>query len=369
MSQQQNTGEKTEKPTQKKLRDARREGQVAKSKDLTHTAVTLAWIVVLVGFAGWFAGRLAQLLDATWVQIGQLSVETLLGAGISAAKVLVILTVVPLTLVAAVGILVEFLQAGPVLAPKRIAPKPSNIGISQGLKRIFSVDNLFEVIKSIAKTIVLVAIVAIIALSSLNSIVLLPTADVLIYSETNNRLLLLLFVWVVVLFTLFSIADWLYQKYSFERKQRMSKYDIKRENKEQDGDPHTRGARRSLHRQWATQNAQEAARQANAVIVNPTHIAVAVFYKAGETLVPTISAKGEGHLAQLIRESAQEAGVPIVRNINLARTLNFRCEEEDFIPEDLFDAVAEVLVWAENLRRGVDNDRRADNRSGLPQHY
>jgi len=356
MGQQQNTGEKTEKPTQKKLRDARREGQVAKSKDLTHTAVTFAWIVVLVGLAGWFAGRLAQLLDATWVQVGQLSMETLIGAGVAAAKVLLWLTVVPLALVAAVGNLVEFLQAGPVLAPKRIAPKPSNVGISQGLKRIFSMDNLFEVAKSIAKTAVLISIVTLIALSSLNSIVLLPTADVLIYSETNNRLLLLLFTWVVVLFCFFSIADWMYQKYSFERKQRMSKYDIKRENKEQDGDPHTRGARRSLHRKWATQNAQQASREANAVVVNPTHIAVALYYKAGDTLVPIISAKGEGDLARLMRESAEGAGVPVVRNVDLARGLNFRCEEDDYIPEDLFDAVAEVLAWAERLKNEVDSN-------------
>ncbi len=356
MGQQQNTGEKTEKPTQKKLRDARREGQVAKSKDLTHTAVTFAWIVVLVGLAGWFAGQIAQLLDATWVQIRHVSSETLVGAGVSAAKVLLWLTVVPLTLVAAVGSLVEFLQAGPVFAPKRIAPKPSNVGISQGLKRIFSMDNVFEVAKSIAKTIVLVSIVTLIALSSLDAILLLPTADVLIYSETSNRSLLLLFVWVVVFFSLFSIGDWMYQKYSFERKQRMSKYDIKRENKEQDGDPHTRGARKSLHRQWATQSVQQAARQANAVVVNPTHIAVALFYKSGETLVPMISAKGEGEIARLIREGAEDAGVPVIRNIDLARTLNFRCEEDDYIPEDLFDAVAEVLAWAERLKRELDGD-------------
>ena len=217
-------------------------------------------------------------------------------------------------------------------------------------------DNLFEVAKSIAKTIVLISIVTLIALSSLRAILLLPTADVLIYSETNNRLLLLLFAWVVALFCFFSIADWMYQKYSFERKQRMSKYDIKRENKEQDGDPHTRGARRSLHRQWASQSAQQAARQANAVVVNPTHIAVALYYKAGETLVPIISAKGEGDLARLIRESAEDAGVPVVRNIDLARSLNFRCEEDDYIPEDMFDAVAEVLAWAERLKAEADSN-------------
>lgn len=350
MGQQQNTGEKTEKPTRKKLRDARREGQVAKSKDLTHTAVTFAWCVVLMGLAGWFTGRLAQLLEATWVQIGQLSLETLIDAGFAAGKVVLWLTIVPLVLVAGVGSLVEFLQAGPVLAPKRIVPKVSNIGISQGMKRIFSMDNLFEAAKSIAKTIILISIVTLTALSSLKSILLLPTADMLIYSEMNNRLILLLFAWVVALFCFISIADWMYQKYSFERKQRMSKHDIKRENKEQDGDPHTRGARRSLHRQWATQSAQHAARQANAVVVNPTHIAVALYYKAGETLVPMISAKGEGDLARLIRETAEDAGVPVVRNIDLARSLNFRCEEDDYIPEDLFDAVAEILAWAERVR-------------------
>lgn len=356
---QQNTGEKTEKPTQKKLRDARREGQVGKSKDLTHTAVTLAWAVIILSLTGWMADRIAANLEDTWVRIEHLSIEHLLAAAYSSARTLTVLTIVPLSLAAVVGVLTEFLQTGPILAPKKIAPKMSNIGITQGFKRMFSVDNLFEVIKSIAKTLVLVVIFGVIALSSLDAIVKLPTADVLAYAKITSHLIMQLFFWVIALFSGFSLIDWLYQKHSFLRKQRMSKYDIKKENKDQDGDPHTRGERRSLHRQWASEGASTAARQARAVVVNPTHIAVALAYEPGETDVPVISAKAEGRAAALLRKLAEDAGVPVLRNVQLARELHFRCATDDLIPEDLFDAIAEVLTWADALReeRGTANER------------
>lgn len=350
----QDTGEKTEQPTQKKLRDARREGQVGKSKDLTHTAGTLAWALVLVTLSGWMAGRVAALLEETWIRIEHLSVEHLLAAGYASGKVLLILTIVPLALAAVVSSLAEFLQTGPILAPKKIAPKMSNIGLSEGFKRMFSVDNLFEVAKSIAKTAVLLVIVILIARASLDAMVLLPIADVMAYPRLTLQLLVRLFFWVIALFTVFSIIDWLYQKHSFLRKQRMSKYDVKKEHKDQDGDPNTRGERRSLHRQWATEGAGTAVRAAKALVVNPTHIAVAIAYEPGDIDVPLVCGKAEGPGALAMREVATQIGVPVLRNVMLARELHYRCEPDDVIPEDLFDTVAEVLVWADSLRAAAE---------------
>lgn len=344
-----NTGEKTEKPTAKKLRDARREGQVAKSRDLTQTLLMLAWVIVLLALAGVTGERLAELLQSTLLEIGKLEPGSNRRVGVAALEALVGLTLAPLAIVAVVGIFCEFLQVGPVVAPKRIAPKASHLSVTQGLKRIFAVDNLFETAKSLVKTAVIVAVAATIALFSLNTLLVMPRSDPVTAFRASGGLIVLLFVAVSILFVFVSLADWLYQRYSFEKKQRMSKQDVKRENKEQDGDPQTRGARRSLHREWATRSAARAARRANVVVVNPTHIAVALYYRKRETIAPVVSAAGQGTLARVIRQQAEAAGVPVIRSVGLARALSRRCAVDDLVPDDLFDAVAEVIAWAEEI--------------------
>lgn len=345
------SGEKTEKPTAKKLKDARKEGNVAKSQDLSHTATTLIWALLFAGLGGFYADRLGSLLQQAWVEIGELSPQAIVALSSSAAQTLLWLTVLPLALASVVGILVEFMQAGPVLSFKKITPQGSHINPAEGLKRVFSMDNLFEVFKAIAKTLVIMAIVTLLLLTHLDEILQLPRRDVLSYAKVDHYLLLWLMAWVVALFLFFSIADWLYQKFSHEKKLRMSMHDIKEEHKEQEGDPQIKGKRKQIHKQLATQNVQQAAQRASAVVVNPTHIAVALYYQPEETVVPMITAKGEGDMARLIREAAEDAGVPVMRNVLLARQLNYRGDEDDFVPQDLFDAVAEVLAWAERVRQ------------------
>ncbi len=350
MSDDSGTGEKTERPTSKRLQDARKEGNVPKSKDLSQTVTTLIWALLLIGLSGFFSDRIGALLEQAWVDVGEVSITTVASLGFSALKTLLWLTLVPLGLVGAVGILSEFLQAGPVLSFKKIIPRFDTLNPAQGLKRIFSLDNIFETGKSIFKTAVLIAVTLFLVLNHLNDLINLMRNEVTDYAELLRRLLFLLMSWIVALFLFFSILDWFYQKFSHLKKLRMSKYDIKREHKDQEGDPQLKGKRKQLHRQWANQNARRAAREASAIVVNPTHIAVALFYRPEETVVPIITVKGEGPVALMIRSAAEEAGVPIVRNIPLARALNYRGDEDDFVPEDLFEAVAEVLAWAEFVK-------------------
>ncbi len=352
MSQQDNnTGEKTEKASPKKLRDARQEGNVAKSRDMSQTVTTLIWALILVGMSGFFADTMGRLLLQTWQTVPELSHQTMLNNMASAAKTLLILTMAPLACVAVVGILVEFIQAGPVFAVKRITPQFNRLDPSQGVKRIFSMDNIVEVTKSMLKTGVLLVLIIILIWQYLPQIMQLPQSNLLAYINIEHHMLLLLMSWIIALFLLFSIGDWLYQKFSHAKKLRMSKYDVKKEHKQQEGDPMLKGKRKQLHRQWANQDARQATRSASALLVNPTHISIALYYQPEETAVPVISAKGEGDLAKLMRETARHEGVPIVRNIPLARALNYRGEEDDFIPEDLFQAVAEVIAWAEMVRQ------------------
>ena len=344
-------GEKTEQPTPKRLRDARRDGDVPKSRDLTQTATMLVWILLLIGLSGYAADRLSSLLEYSWTQVDLASADALYDAGAAAVKTLVLLTVLPLSILALCGILVEFLQTGAVFAPKRIAPQASRLNPADGFKRIFCVDNLFEIVKSLLKTALIAGLLFMVTKQYLPDILRLPAAGISAYVGLDRRLIVMLCVWTGVAFAFVSAADRLYQGYSHRKRLRMSKDEVRREHKQDEGDPQLRGHRQGLHRQWSTQNAPQAAREATALVVNPTHIAVAILYEPERTAVPTITAKGEGDLALLMRRAAEEAGVPVIRNIPLARALNFHCEEEDFIPEAYFDAVAEIIASVERLRR------------------
>lgn len=346
------SGEKTEQPTAKRLRDARRDGDVPKSQDLNHTVTTLVWTLLLLGLSGFAADRIGSLLDFTWTQTDLSSPTALRDVGIAVLKTFALLTILPLGIVALCGAFVEFLQVGAVLAPKRVMPQGSRLNPANGFKRIFSTDNLFELVKGLIKTLLLGAVVFWLMKHYLPDILRLPAAGLQAYMGLDRRILLMLGACIVVLFAFVSIADRLFQNYSHRKRLRMSKSDVKREHKQDQGDPQLRGQRKRLHRQWSNQDARQAARNATALVVNPTHIAIAILYDPAQTAVPTITAKGEGHLAKMMRREAKDAGVPIIRNVPLARSLNFCAEEDDFIPEEFFDAVAEVLAWAERMRRG-----------------
>jgi len=175
-----------------------------------------------------------------------------------------------------------------------------------------------------------------------------------------------LMAWTVALFALLSLLDAAYQRWSFTKKMRMSMRDIKQEAKESEGDPYIKQHRRQAAQEWSQRNAAQAARNANVLVVNPTHVAIAIDYDAETNPVPTIAAKGEDHVARAMREAAEEAGVPIVRNIPLARDMLARAEIGEVVPSDLFDIIAEVILWAREVREQVQAQRDAGATSVAP---
>jgi flagellar biosynthesis protein FlhB len=186
-----------------------------------------------------------------------------------------------------------------------------------------------------------------------------PDLPVQMVAAVLWKLTLHLLAWTVALFALIALLDSAYQRYSFTKKMRMSMRDIKQEMKESEGDPYIKQQRRQLHQEWSQRNAQSAARNANVLVVNPTHIAIAIDYDKETCPVPTIAAKGEEHVARAMREAAEEAGVPIVRNVPLARDLLARAEIGEIVPADLFDIIAEVILWAREAREVVQARRDA----------
>lgn len=359
----QDSGDKTEQPTPKKLQDARKKGQVPKSKDLTSTVELLVWFALSGLALSWAAQQIMALMA--------LSIQAVSGpfswSGTTVAQqalhTLLAITAATLLPVSAVGMLVEFLQAGPVFAVDKITPKFENLNPAEGFKRLFSMDNIIEVIKSLLKTLALAWVGWLVIRGMLPTLVKLPWSSKpeLIGSALWTAAKPMLASALGVL-AMLSVLDVTYQRFSFMKKMRMSRRDIKQEMKDNEGDPYVKMQRKQIHQEWSQRNATSAARHATALIVNPTHVAIAIEYDRELCPVPTISAKGEDDLALDMREAALDAGVPVVRNIPLARDLLARGEVGDAVPQDLFSVIADVILWAKEARELMDHPERQAKR-------
>ncbi|NJR78484.1 type III secretion system export apparatus subunit SctU [Sphingomonas corticis] len=359
-------GDKTEKPTPKRLADARKKGDVAKSKDVTATATLFVWLVIFIFGASYAGARIADLFQQSFLLVhsGQPFAVAAAGLGWSAIWAFLAICAVALIPAAVTGVLTEFLQSGGVFTTEKMKPSFEKLNPVEGLKRMFSMDNVIELLKTLAKASLVVFVIWLVLRGSLGEIVertgplLQPAAEtdgraaaasVLGYTGALMRQALL---WTFAVFVIVAVLDLAWQKHSYLKKMRMSMRDIRQEHKENEGDPMLKGNRRQLHEEWASQNAVGAARGANVLVVNPTHIAIAIDYDSDSAPVPVVAAKGEGPLAQAMREAAEEAGVPIVRHVAVARKLYEDAAVEDIVPRDMFEAIAQIILWAKKVRAG-----------------
>lgn len=359
-------GDKTEKPTPKRLSDARKKGDVPKSKDVTATATLFVWLIVLLFGAGYAGQEIMRLFDQGFLLVSNhVPFRTALSQlGWSATMALVLITAVALIPAALSGVLAEFLQAGGVFTTEKLKPSLDKMNPAEGIKKMFSLDNVVELIKTLAKSMLIVFVVWLVLRGSLADILektgplLLPTAEtdgraaaaeVLLFTGSLVRSALL---WTFGVFLLLAVLDFGWQKHSYLKKMRMSIRDIREEHKDNEGNPLIKSNRRQLHEEWANQNAVGAARGASVLVVNPTHIAIALEYDGDSMPVPVMTAKGEGPLAKAMREAAEEAGVPIIRHVPVARKLYEDAGVDEVIPRDMFDAIAQIVLWAQRVRDG-----------------
>ncbi len=341
--------EKTEAPTQKKLRDARKRGEVAKSKDFPKAAVFLVFVLWLTVAGGGLIDRFAALLTQAGHHASMPFSDGLSDLLELALRELAQATLLPLALMAAVGLLAELFNTGVVFAPERLAIKFDNLSPLKALKNWFSMRNLVELVKSLLKIGLIGGLCAFLAARNMNGLVWSPAGDAAAFTGATALLLQAMLLGCTIAFVVFAAADVLLQKRIFLRGQRMSKDEVKREYKESEGDPHIKGHRKQLHRELMREPAKAATRKSTAVVVNPTHIAVALRYVPGETPLPLVMATGRGELALAIRKEAEAAGVPVMQDVPLARALERDCEPGDYIPLALMDDVAAVLAGIERL--------------------
>jgi type III secretion protein U len=349
---QEDSADKTEKPTPKKLRDARKRGDVPKSKDLSSTVGTLVWLLMMAALLPLFRQELSELIDRVFVAMtmrGNIH-DVVVPVVMDSVRVMLVVGVAPALLAGVIGTLVEFLQVRGVFTFEKVTPDLKHLNPVEGVKKMFSVENVIEVVKSIIKAVLIISLFIVLTRMYANDMFLLSTTDPRQVGGLWWRISMVFVIWTLVFFLLLSLGDAMLQQYNYIKKLRMSRRDIKQEFREDEGDPYIKQKRKQLHQEWAQQNMKAGVRRANVVVTNPTHLAVAIYYEKGETVVPIVTAKGEDEMARVIRETAEEEGIPMLRNVDLARALYAEVEMDDYVPRELFEAIAQVLIWAREVR-------------------
>ena len=344
--------EKTEEPTAKRLDKAKEDGQVPRSRELTTTAVLLAGTIGLMVFGGGIAQALVDVMSASF-SLDRTAISdpsqmfALLGASFSDA----LWSLVPLFAVLLIASI-----AGPIglggwlFSAKSLAPKLDRINPMSGLKRMFSVKSLMELVKSIAK-VLLVGIAAYVLLLIMKN-ELLGLAHEDINRGMRHALQLALYAAIILAAVTIAIAaiDIPFQIHEHTQKLKMSKQDLKDELKDTEGKPEVKGRIRQLQYEMAQRRMMSNVPDADVVITNPTHFSVALKYNPESMGTPILVAKGVDHAAIKIREIAKEHGIEFVEAPPLARAIYHTTDIEDEIPEGLFVAVAQVLAYVFQLR-------------------
>ncbi len=345
-------GEKTEQPTEKKIRDARKKGQVFKSNDLTQAFLFMTASAVLAFAGGRFVSDLEDIMRSFFapeVLAGQVT-DTQMLARMGAAWFRALVMLAPMLIaLAAIAGFVTFLQVRGLFSPEVLQPKLEKLNPLQGLKNIFAQSRTYiELIKNLLKFGIVFALVYVTLKGSLHDIVLASRVGLAESARLASTLMFQLLFRIGAVFVAVGAADFLLQKKLYTKNLMMTKDEVKREYKESEGDPTIKQARRQAHEELSSNNMMQNVPQADAVVVNPTHLAVAIRYDEGTMVAPRVTAKGREVMAAKIRELAETNKIPIVRNVTLAHGL-FEVEVGREVPEDLYEAVAEVLNWVYQL--------------------
>ena len=354
-------GEKTEPATQKKLSDARKEGQVAKSKEIANAFSLLALFLLMKLYIGMMGERFLGVFHSVYVQIpdyvkmydGQLPTQSI-NLVFKGIMVNLLIIVAPVFLV---GFLVAFIsdlvQVKWRPTAKPLKPKFSKLNPVKGFKKIISTRSLVELLKAVLK----IVLIGYVVYSYLNGKV---EQIYLLYDISLNQsialigdLVINLGIRVSAVYIIIGFADYVYQKYKFKDDMKMTKQEVKDEYKNAEGDPKVKSKQRQKMMEVSRRRMMQQLPEADVVITNPTHYAVAIKYDAEKYEAPMVLAKGEDYLAQKIKEIARENHIEIVENKPLARMLYANVEVGELIPPELYQAVAEVLAFVYHLQGKV----------------
>ena len=348
--------EKTEKATPKKRRDERKKGHIMFSNDVVSVAVLGVCMAMIALTASVIAAEAGQFLRQCISMAGAHEQQAFSG-GLKKLFVDFVLAVIraagPLIAVGTItGIAVTLYQTKLLVTTEPLRPKFSKINPLQGFKRLFSLRSLVDVVKNLLKIILLFYLVYNFIAGVIDTLPKLLFTDIGSGCAYLLSLAMQISVQIAIAYAVLAAADYMYQRWDYERGMRMTKQEVKEEYKQMEGDPKIKGKIKEMQRRMAQSRMMQQVPQADVVIRNPTHYAVALRYKPDKDTAPVVLAKGQDSLALRIVKVAEESKVAVVENVPLARALYGATEVGGQIPPELYNAVAEVLVYLYRLNQG-----------------
>jgi len=344
--------EKSEKPTAKKRSDARKDGTVAKSTEVNSVLVLLLGILLL-RLTG--EGMLFEIKNFIrhcfeFTALPEMSEQRVFNL---AREAIVFLIKIILPFAGAImiaGLLANLLQVGFMFTTKPLIPKFSKINPLKGIKQKFSMKTVVELVKSIMKVTVIGYVAYITVAAEYEMLLILADTTLMTIWNFITAATFNIFIRIILVLLVIAILDYSYQRYEHEKKLKMTKQEIKDENKQMEGDPQVKGRIRSLQREMARRRMMGEVPKASVVVTNPTHIAIALLYEPEKNDAPLVVAKGKQLIAQQIKKIAAEHGVPMVEDKPLARAMYDKVEVGLPIPVEFFTAVAEIMAYVFKLK-------------------
>ena len=347
--------EKTEEATPKKKSEARKKGQVPQSAELSTVCTLMVGFLVINAFSNGFITRIYEYMrhsfsaDVLNKNLTDLSVHNLF-----TTSLLFILTCfIPIGIFVLLGgVAAHLLQTGWLFTTETLKFKFDKLNPIAGFKRIFSPKSLIQLLKAVFK----LSIVAWVIIGTYRDQAL-PLAELSLLTPSLQtaakiwRIIFNMIIRICLILLVLAVLDYMYQRFEYRRSLRMTKQEVKEEHKQAEGDPLVKSKIRQRQRQMAMRRMMQQVPKADVVITNPTHLAIALLYDENKMTAPQVLAKGEGFIANKIKELAKEHRIPLVENKPLARMIYKTVEIGDFIPSNLYQAVAEVLAFVYNLRK------------------
>lgn len=347
--------QKTHDPTDKKLEDARKKGDIASAPEMRHAAIFAAMLVVLGGLGVWTFGRIGHVLVRLWGRAEDFSFEPEAAHNLATGVLGQLFLVCAPLLGTMMGfaLLGGLLQGRPMIAWTRVAPKFSKVSPVSGAKRLFGPKALVEFGKTLAKLTMVVVVTTVVIWPRAVGLNQLVGADPVAIGTAAGGMILDMVKAVAMLVAALALFDFVYQRRSWFNKMKMSLQEIKDEHKQSEGDPKIKAKIRQIGIQRSRKRMMAAVPDASVIITNPTHYAIALKYDHGAMGAPVVVAKGVDAIALKIREIAAANNVPMVENRPLARALYASAEIDRPIPTEHYAAVAEVIGYVMRLARGM----------------
>jgi len=344
--------EKTEKATPKKLKDARKEGNIFQSKEVAIAISTIAIFSVLRIYMTTIYGNIVSLFQNSFSYmstVDEITAETVSNVLLNGFYIMLACTLPIMLIAMVIGILAYGVQTRFLFTMKKLQPKFSKLNPLSGIKNIFSMKSLFEVVKSLIKMVIIIAVIYSQFMGLLEQSLTLMSADLLsaiaiVFDSIYSLGLKLSLAFIVI-----AVVDFFYQRYDYDKRMKMTKKEVKEEFKQTEGDPQIKGRIRQQQRRMSQARMMQRIPEADVIVRNPTHFAVALAYDPKVSKAPVVVAKGQDFVAARIIEEADKYDIPMIENKPLARSLYKTIPLESEISPEFYTAIAEVLAWVHSL--------------------